>query len=153
DGATLEAGRIAGDDAVRYGHHRHSRTAHVVDAAAVGAGRGAQGRVVADGTVVDLQCRAAVIESVVFDATGVASRRVASYHTVANRQHCMIVPDAGALVGWVRPGSEPVCDRQARSRGGYVGENVEHAGCGVTIDGEIGWAGPVDRNVMGDLKF
>ena len=65
----------------------------------------------------------------------------------------MIVPDTGALVGWVRPGSEPICDRQIGNRRGYASENVEHTGGGVPIDRQIGGAGAVDRHIVGDLEF
>ena len=65
----------------------------------------------------------------------------------------MIIPNTAALVGWVRPGSEPICDRQTGNRGGYAGEDVEHAAVGIAVHRQIGRAGTVDRHVVGDLKL
>ena len=65
----------------------------------------------------------------------------------------MIIPDTAALVGWVRPGSEAVCDRQTGNRRGYAGEDVEHAAVGIAVHRQIGRAGTVDRHVVGDLKL
>ena len=150
-GATTVPRRVRGIAADGAGDHSQRRVARVgaavIDTAATGAGD-----VTADSAGKYCQCRAAGSGSIVVD-TATQIGRVAADVAVTDHQRRMIIIDTATGVDCGTTGGRAVGNGQAGDRNGHGVGDVKDTAGGVTINGQIDWAGAEDDDAVRHDQF